>query len=81
MTHTATLNPIAKTRAYEQAADQISARIRDGAWRPGDRLPSERDLAHQLGKRESMTAQHATKTLSEHRHIFEEIRAGRARGV
>ncbi len=43
------LSPIAKTRAYEQAADQIAGRIREGAWRPGDRLPAERDLALQLG--------------------------------
>ncbi|MGH2354442.1 MAG: FadR/GntR family transcriptional regulator [Chloroflexota bacterium] len=43
------LSPIAKTRAYEQAAEQIAARIREGAWQPGDRLPSERDLAQQLG--------------------------------
>jgi GntR family transcriptional repressor for pyruvate dehydrogenase complex len=43
------LSPIAKTRAYEQAAEQIAARIKEGAWRPGDRLPSERDLAQQLG--------------------------------
>jgi GntR family transcriptional repressor for pyruvate dehydrogenase complex len=42
------LSPIAKTRAYEQAAEQIAARIREGVWRPGDRLPSERDLALQL---------------------------------
>jgi GntR family transcriptional repressor for pyruvate dehydrogenase complex len=43
------LSPIAKTRAYEQAAEQIAARIREGAWQPGHRLPSERDLALQLG--------------------------------
>src|SRR5687767_1228961 len=43
------LSPIAKTRAYEQAADQIAARIKEGVWQPGDRLPSERDLALQLG--------------------------------
>jgi GntR family transcriptional repressor for pyruvate dehydrogenase complex len=43
------LSPIAKTRAFEQAAEQIAGRIREGAWRPGDRLPSERDLAAQLG--------------------------------
>ena len=46
---TSVLSPIAKTRAYEQAAEQIAGRIREGAWRPGDRLPSERDLAAQLG--------------------------------
>lgn len=49
MTQGTVLIPIAKTRAYEQAAEQIAARIQDGAWQPGDRLPSERDLALQLG--------------------------------
>ena len=53
MTHSSVLNsvlsPIAKTRAYEQAADQIASRIKEGIWQPGDRLPSERDLALQLG--------------------------------
>ena len=49
MAQSSVLTPIAKTRAYEQAAEQIAARIQDGAWRPGDRLPSERDLALQLG--------------------------------
>ena len=49
MTEPSVLSPIAKTRAYEHAAEQIAARIREGAWKPGDRLPSERDLALQLG--------------------------------
>jgi GntR family transcriptional repressor for pyruvate dehydrogenase complex len=49
MTQSAVLSPIAKTRAYEQAAEQIAARIQQGTWRPGDRLPSERELANQLG--------------------------------
>ena len=49
MAQSPVLTPIAKTRAYEQAAEQIAARIQDGAWQPGDRLPSERDLALQLG--------------------------------
>jgi GntR family transcriptional regulator, transcriptional repressor for pyruvate dehydrogenase complex len=49
MTQTSVLSPIAKTRAYEQAAEQIAERIRAGAWRPGDRLPAERHLAAQLG--------------------------------
>ena len=49
MMQNAVLSPIAKTRAFEQAAEQISARIQDGVWQPGDRLPSERELALQLG--------------------------------
>src|SRR5688500_16058713 len=49
MVQNGVLSPIAKTRAYEQAADQIAARIKEGIWQPGDRLPSERDLALRLG--------------------------------
>ncbi len=33
---------------YEQVADQIRASIVDGTYRPGSRLPSERDLARRL---------------------------------
>jgi GntR family transcriptional regulator, transcriptional repressor for pyruvate dehydrogenase complex len=49
LTSGSVLSPIAKTRAYEQAAEQIASRIKEGTWQPGDRLPSERDLAIQLG--------------------------------
>lgn len=34
---------------YEQVADTIRAKILDGTFLPGSRLPSERDLAGQLG--------------------------------
>ncbi len=36
-------------RLYRQIADQIRALIRSGEFRPGARLPPERDLAKQLG--------------------------------
>jgi len=36
-------------RLYRQIADQITALIRRGEYRPGARLPPERDLAHSLG--------------------------------
>jgi GntR family transcriptional regulator, transcriptional repressor for pyruvate dehydrogenase complex len=48
MTNPMALRPISKTKAYEQAADAIKARILDGTWSPGDRIPSERELADQL---------------------------------
>lgn len=41
--------PIVAQRLYQQAAEQIAALIRDGAFAPGSRLPPERDLAQQLG--------------------------------
>jgi DNA-binding FadR family transcriptional regulator len=36
-------------RLYRQIADQIAALIRRGEFKPGARLPPERDLARQLG--------------------------------
>src|SRR5512137_2036057 len=36
-------------RLYRQIADQIAALIRRGEYRPGARLPPERDLAKNLG--------------------------------
>lgn len=36
-------------RLYRQIADQITALIRRGEFKPGSRLPPERDLAKQLG--------------------------------
>ena len=36
-------------RLYRQIADQIRALIRTGEFKPGSRLPPERDLAKQLG--------------------------------
>src|SRR5512141_1199954 len=36
-------------RLYRRIAEQIAQLIRRGEYRPGDRLPPERDLAHQLG--------------------------------
>ncbi len=43
-----TLRPIARSRAYELAAEQIKQQIIDGIWQPGSRIPSERELADQL---------------------------------
>jgi len=36
-------------RLYRQIADQIAALIDGGEFKPGVRLPAERDLARQLG--------------------------------
>jgi DNA-binding FadR family transcriptional regulator len=43
-----TLAPIALRQRYEQVADRIAADIRAGRFAPGERLPSERDLARHL---------------------------------
>jgi DNA-binding FadR family transcriptional regulator len=43
------LSSIEPRRLYRQIADQIRALIRNGEFKPGARLPPERDLARQLG--------------------------------
>ena len=43
------LKPIEKTRVYEAAVDQIKNQIEGGEWAAGTQLPSERELAEQLG--------------------------------
>ena len=42
------LEPLIKTRLYEEIVKQIIDRIKSGELKPGDRLPTERDLALQL---------------------------------
>lgn len=41
--------PVASGRISELIADQIRGLVREGQLRPGDRLPSERDLCQQFG--------------------------------
>lgn len=41
--------PIKNTKVYEQVMEQIKEMILDGTLKKGDKLPSERDLAEQLG--------------------------------
>jgi DNA-binding FadR family transcriptional regulator len=43
------LQAVATQRLYRQIADQLAELIRSGEFPPGERLPSERDLAQQLG--------------------------------
>lgn len=44
-----TLQPVRRTRVFEGVARQIQQLIADGALRPGDRLPPERELAERFG--------------------------------
>lgn len=44
MNQTLPFKPLAKTRLYEAVAEQIKQAIYDGQLKPGDRLPSEREL-------------------------------------
>jgi GntR family transcriptional regulator, transcriptional repressor for pyruvate dehydrogenase complex len=41
--------PIKTRRAFDDIIDQIREQLRAGALKPGDKLPSERDFAVQLG--------------------------------
>lgn len=43
------VKPIERTTLTEAAFEQLIAQIVNGHWRPGDRLPPERDLCQQLG--------------------------------
>ena len=43
------LQAVENRRLYRQIADQIAALIERGEYKPGERLPPERDLAKQLG--------------------------------
>src|SRR5579862_362904 len=42
------LQPVEKTRSYEQIVTQIEEMIREGHFQIGDRMPSERALAEQF---------------------------------
>jgi len=44
-----TLEPVRRTKVYEEVAARIRRLISDGHLKPGDRLPPERDLASALG--------------------------------
>lgn len=43
------LKAIEAKRLYQQVAEQLAGLIAEGMFKPGDRLPSERELAQQLG--------------------------------
>lgn len=49
MTDDPEFSRVQTTRVFEEIALQVRARLATGRLRPGDRLPSERDLAQQLG--------------------------------
>src|SRR6476469_7358516 len=45
------LQALEPQRLYRQIAEQLRALITSGEFKPGERLPAERDLAKQLGVR------------------------------
>ncbi|HEY1149305.1 MAG TPA: GntR family transcriptional regulator, partial [Pseudoduganella sp.] len=42
------IEAISSKRLYRQIADQLAELVRRGEFKPGDRLPSERDLSQQF---------------------------------
>jgi DNA-binding FadR family transcriptional regulator len=43
------LGPVVSAQLYERICDRIVEAIRTGSWRPGERMPPERELAEALG--------------------------------
>jgi GntR family transcriptional repressor for pyruvate dehydrogenase complex len=42
------LEPVKRSRIYENIVEQIRALIREGRWAPGDQIPPERELAERF---------------------------------
>ena len=42
------LHPVERRRVYDSIVDQIRQLITDGTWKPGQRIPSERELTEML---------------------------------
>jgi GntR family transcriptional regulator, transcriptional repressor for pyruvate dehydrogenase complex len=70
--------PVRTRRTFEEAVEQIAERIKLGDLRPGDRLPSERDLAS-LMQISRPTVREALKMLSDAGVV--EIRPGSGGGA
>jgi GntR family transcriptional repressor for pyruvate dehydrogenase complex len=68
--------PVATRRTFEEAVEQVAERITLGELRPGDQLPSERLLAHQM-QISRPTVREAIKVLADSGVL--EVRTG-ARG-
>lgn len=70
---TTAFQTVSKERVFEQIVDQIIRLIRENKYRPGDPLPSQRDLAEQL--RVSRTAVREAMSVLEKAGLIE-VRAG-----
>ncbi|HLB06750.1 MAG TPA: FCD domain-containing protein [Alphaproteobacteria bacterium] len=66
--------------AYEQVCAQVRRAVHLGEYVPGDRLPSERDLAKQLGV-SRMTVREALRVLQAEGYVIATGRAGGGRLV
>ena len=72
------LGPLRRQRAGEQLADRLVTALALGQFSPGERLPSERDLAGQL-RTSRATVADALRRLAEAGYV--EIRRGRLGGA
>ncbi len=86
MTGEADWEPVRRVRAHEQVLAQIEQKILDGSLRPGQKLPSERELVTVLGAVEAEMAAafarlpdwHSTahSLATEHENILRAIEKG-----
>ena len=67
------VSPLRRDRLYEQVADRVQALMFDEPLSPGDRLPSERELAERMGVSRTVVRE-ATRVLSARGLV--EIKAG-----
>ena len=74
----AIFTPVRTANAFEQTVERIGRAIKMGLLRPGERLPSERDLATQLALSRS-TVREALRVLAEAGYL--EARRGRGGGT
>lgn len=72
------LSPLLRQRAGEQLADRLVTALALGEFSPGERLPSERDLAAQL-RTSRATVADAVRRLAASGHV--EVRRGRLGGA
>ena len=63
------LKPITQQRVYNTIVDQIRILIEDGTWGPGQKIPSERDLAEKLSVGRS-SVREALRILEAMRYII-----------
>ena len=57
------LSPVKKTSISDQVCEQLKTNLIDGTWRPGEKIPSENDLASAFGV-SRVTARQALSRLS-----------------
>ena len=63
------LKPITQQRVYNTIVDQIRILIEDGTWGPGQKIPSERELAEKLSVGRS-SVREALRILEAMRYII-----------